>query len=244
MEKKRNRVLRVLHASDIHLGEDGQTNARELDGRAEWALKALVDLSIQARTNLLIIAGDLFDNNRVDATIVDFALRELARAPAPVVILPGNHDCLISDSVYRRTCFSNPTPNICVLTAPGGDTLSFPELDVAVWGKPINSYGGDQRPMMGIPPPGKERWQIAVAHGYYVGTASDEVWSLQISEEEVVRSCRDYVALGHWGTFRCVCDGPVKAYYSGSASSLTSSVAIVDFSDGAGIQVSCCRLPL
>lgn len=237
-------MLRVLHASDIHLGEDGLTNARGLDGRAERALKALVDLSFQARTSLVIIAGDLFDNNRVDTRIVDFALRELARAPAPVVILPGNHDCLVPDSVYRRACFSNLTPNMHVFTASEGDTLSLPELDVAVWGKPINSYGGDLRPMAGTPPRSKERWQIAVAHGYYVGAQSHQIWSLQISEEEIVQSRRDYVALGHWGTFRCVCDGPVKAYYSGSASSATSSVAIVDFFDHVGVQVHSYPLPL
>lgn len=163
-------------------------------------------------------------------------MRELLRALVPVVILPGNHDCLIPDSVYRQACFSKLTPNVRVFTSPEGERFSFPELDLAVWGKPITSYEADHRPMAGIPPRGKERWQIAVAHGYYVGVRNDQIHSFQISEEEIVQSCQDYVALGHWGAFRCVCDEPVKAYYPGSASG-TGMVAIVDLLDKVGVQV-------
>lgn len=235
--------IRVLHTSDIHLrepyqGESGSANASWLDDKAPRALKALVDFSIQAKTNLVIIAGDLFDHNRVDAETIEFTLRELSRASVPVVIVPGNHDCLVSDSVYWRARFSKLASNVRVFTAPEGERFSFPELDVAVWGKPITSYGGDLRPMAGIPPRGRERWQIAVAHGYYVGAQPHPVYSFQVDEDEIVKSCQDYVALGHSPAFRCVCDGPVKAYYSGSASE-TGTVAIVDFLDDVGVEVCC-----
>lgn len=236
MTNQEAKPIRILHTADIHLGERGSANTGGLDDRGQHALKALVDLSIRARTSLVIIAGDLFDHNRVDARTVDFAVRELLRALVPVVILPGNHDCLIPDSVYRQACFSKLTPNVRVFTSPEGERFSFPELDLAVWGKPITSYEADHRPMAGIPPRGKERWQIAVAHGYYVGVRNDQIYSLQISEEEIVQSCHDYVALGHWGAFRCVCDEPVKAYYPGSASG-TGMVAIVDLLDKVGVQV-------
>jgi DNA repair exonuclease SbcCD nuclease subunit len=228
--------IRILHAADIHLGERDSANTGGLDDRGQHALKALVDLSIRARTSLVIIAGDLFDHNRVDPRTVDFAVRELLRALVPVVILPGNHDCLIPDSVYRQASFSELTPIVRVFTSPEGERFSFPELDLAVWGKPITSYEADHRPMAAIPPRGKERWQIAVAHGYYVGVRNDQIYSLQISEEEIVQSSHDYVALGHWGAFRCVCDEPVKAYYPGSASG-TGTVAIVDLLDKVGVQV-------
>jgi len=175
---------------------------------------------------------------------VEFAVQELIRAFVPVVILPGNHDCLAPDSIYQQVSFSKLAPNVHVLTAPKGERLSFPELNLAVWGKPITSYGGDLRPMAGIPPRGWERWQIAVAHGYYVSDRTDQIYySLKISEEEIVQSCQDYVALGHSPAFRCVCSGPVKAYYSGSPSSVTRTVAIVDFLDDGGVQVNSHPLP-
>ena len=234
--------IRALHTSDIHLGEYDSASPGRLD-RPHRALKALIDLSIEAKTSLVIIAGDLFEHNRVDATTVEFALGELHRALVPVLILPGNHDCLVPDSVYRREYFSKLASDVRVFTTPEGERFSFPELDLAVWGKPITWYGGDLRPLAGIPPRGRERWQIAVAHGYYVGAQSHPMTSFQIDEEEIVQSRQDYVALGHWGEFRCVCNGAVKAYYSGSASS-TSTVAIVDFIDDVGVQVRSHPLPL
>jgi DNA repair exonuclease SbcCD nuclease subunit len=195
----------------------GLPNTGEFDDPAQLVLKALVDLSIREEASLVIIAGDFFDHNRVDATTVELALRELLRALTPVVILPGNHDCLVPDSIYQQTCFSKFAPNIRVFTALEGQRFSFPELQLAIWGKPINSYGGNFRPMAGIPPRSSERWQIAVAHGYYVGNLTNQVNSFQISEEEILESRYDYVALGHWGAFRSVCDTSVKACYAGSA---------------------------
>ena len=235
--------VRLLHTSDIHLGEDRFVNTDVPEDRAERVLKALVDLSIQVGADLVVIAGDLFDNNRVDAALVEFAMQELLRAVVPVVILPGNHDCLVPDSVYRRAPFCQLAPNFHVLTALEGEQFRFPELDLAVWGKPINWYGGGLRPLEGIPPRGGERWQIAVAHGHYVGTDTGQPYSFPLSHDEILQSRRDYVALGHWDYFRCVCSDGVKAYYAGSAAA-SSAVAMVDFSDDRGVQVCSYPLPL
>lgn len=235
--------IRIIHTADIHLGaahlrEYDPAKIGEFNDRAHHALKALVDISTQAKTDLILIAGDLFDHNRVDTSTLEFALRELRRAIVPVLILPGNHDCLVADSVYRRVCFPELAPNVRIFTACEGERFSFPELDLAVWGKPIINYEGDIRPMAGIPPRSGERWQIAVAHGCYVDAQPRSFHSFQIDEEEIVKSCRDYIALGHWPSFRCVCNIPVKAFYSGSASE-TGTVAIVDFFDDKGVQVHC-----
>jgi DNA repair exonuclease SbcCD nuclease subunit len=239
LETKR---IRILHTSDIHLGEEGFRISGIYDDRAERALKALVDLAIQVETSLLIVAGDLFDHNRVEDTVVELALQELLRLSAPVVILPGNHDCLSPDSVYWRPYFSDVPSRVHIFTALQGERFSFPELDLALWGKPIDGYGAGLRPMTGVPPRGRERWHIAVAHGHYVDMVLPQIHALQIGREEIVQSCQDYVALGHCGPFHCVCDCPVKDYYSGSASE-TGTVAIVDFSDE-GVQVRPHPLPL
>lgn len=241
--KQRKKSIRILHTSDIHLGEYNPVNTGAIGARAQRALKALVDLSLQNKTDLVIIAGDLFDHNRVDATIVESTLRELNRALVPVVVLPGNHDCLIENSVYRRTYFSKLASNVHIFTALEGEIFSFPELALDIWGKPLNSYGSNLHPMADIAPRGREQWQIAVAHGTYVGALTDQLWSFQISDEEIVQSRRDYVALGHAAAFRCVHNGPVKAFYSGSVSEM-GTVAIVDLLDGTGVQVRSQLMPL
>ena len=229
------RRRRILHTSDLHLAST--------DDGACRSLQALGELAVEAEADLVLIAGDLFEHNRVKDNLVSFVVEQLGGLQRPIIILPGNHDCLVPDSVYYREYLWAAAPNIRVIKALPGETLTWPDLGVTVWGKPINSYGGDLQPLAGVPPRGGEaQWHIAMAHGCYVGSAPHPYYSFQIRQEEIVASQRDYIALGHWATFNCICDGSVKAYYCGSPS-LLGTAAIVDLRDGTGVQVTRCCLP-
>lgn len=234
--------MRLLHTSDIHLGATSTVTKRiSVNDGAHRAFKALIDLAIEITADLLIIAGDLFENNRIKPPIIQFVLQQLDRLDIPIVILPGNHDCLLPDSVFLHKDFTKIDSNIHIFKNPAGEIFYFPKLDVAVWGKPIISYGDNIRPLAGISSRNEEKWRIAVAHGYYVGASTNHEVSFQISEREIIESAHDYIALGHLPSFQCVCDKPVKAYYSGSPSYF-GKVAIVDFHD-ANILVRPHQLP-
>ena len=222
---------RVLHTSDFHL--------ETLNDRACHSLQALVGLVVKMKVDLVVIAGDLFDHNRVDNNLVSFVVEQLRRLPVDVVILPGNHDCLVPDSVYHRHELWKDIPNVRIIRDPQGETLDLPGAGIEVWGKPIDSYdGGKIRPLDGVAQPRENgQWHIAVAHGYYVGDNFPVFPSLHISHQEIATSCQDYVALGHYPVFRCVCSEPVKAYYSDSPS-LHGAVTIVDFNEETGVQVN------
>ncbi len=225
---------RILHTSDLHLASLGD--------RACHSLEALVDLAIKTKVDLVIVAGDLFDNNRVDDNLVSFVAEQLQRLPVDVAILPGNHDCLVPGSVFNRVELWENCANVRVFRAPHGDTLDLPGLGVSVWGKSHNSHESDFRPLAGIPQPqGDGQWHIAVAHGYYVGDEPPLFPSYHITHEEIVTSRQDYIALGHWPVFRCVCNEPVKAYYCDSPS-LFSTANIIDLAEEIGVQVT--RHPL
>ena len=86
---------RILHTSDLHLISLGDEGCRSLEAMVDGAIKTMVDL--------VIIAGDLFDHNRVNDNLVSFAVEQLQRLPMYVIILPGNHDCLAPGSAYLRT---------------------------------------------------------------------------------------------------------------------------------------------
>ncbi|MBA7626591.1 3',5'-cyclic adenosine monophosphate phosphodiesterase CpdA [subsurface metagenome] len=227
---------RILHTSDVHLSSLGD--------RACHSLEAIVNLAIKTEVDLVIIAGDFFDDNRVDDNLVSFVVEQLGRLSVPTFILPGNHDPLVPESVYHRVELWQDAGNIRIFQAPQGETFTLPGL--SVWGKPIVSHTGDLRPLAGIPPPqGKGQWHIAVAHGYYYVDTGPAVFpSFHITHKEIVSSGRDYIALGHCPTFRCVCDAPVKACYCDSPSWASSygAVNIVDLIEGTGVQVSCCSL--
>lgn len=220
---------RILHTSDLHLEWLGDKACRSLE--------ALVDVAIKTKVDLVIIAGDLFESNRIDDDLVSFVAKQLQRLSATVVILPGNHDCLGPGSAFERTELWENCANVRVLRAPQGEILDLVGLGVSVWGKSIDSYLNDIRPLAGIPRPRENgRWHIATANGYYVDAESPIYPSYRITPEEIVSSGWDYIALGHLITFRCVCNEPVKAYYCGSPS-LSGTVAIVDLAEETGVQV-------
>ena len=220
---------RILHTSDWHLQSMGDKACQSID--------SLISLANEVEVDLVVIVGDLFDDNRVEDELVSFTIEQLRRFQAGVVILPGNHDCLIRTSVFERPGFWNEDDNIRLFRSPNGELLDYPDLGISLWGKSIDTYENDVKPMVGIPHPERNgRWHIALAHGYYVGAEAPLFPSYHITREEIVNSGWDYIALGHLINFRCVCEEPM-ACYSGSPS-LTSTVVVVDFDDEKGIQIT------
>ena len=221
---------RILHTSDLHLALLGDKECHSLE--------TVVDIANQTKADLVIIAGDLFDHNRVNDSVVSFAVEQLKRLPMYVAILPGNHDCLTSSSPYERMHLWRECSNVQIFRSPEGETLDLPRLGVSLWGRAFDSYEGDFLPLVGIPQPQMDgQWHIAVAHGYYVSDEPPLFPSFHITQEEIVTSGWDYVALGHLVTFKCVSDGPVKAFYCGSPSA-SGAVAIIDLAEEIGVQVT------
>ena len=226
-------TVRMLHTSDVHLDRAGD--------KACDCLVGLVNLAIERDVDLVLIAGDLFDHNKIKGDLIDFTMTQLRRLPMPVVILPGNHDCLVPGSVYERLGIDEDDDNIRLIRAPEGETLDLPDQGVAVWGKSIASHDGDIRPLAGLPQPQSNgRWSVAVAHGYYVSGDTPLFPSLHITADEIAGSGWDYIALGHVPTFRCVCDKPA-AYYPGSPT-VTGTSALVELDEENGVRVTRCQL--
>ena len=134
----------LLHTSDLHLGRLGDNACR--------CLESVIDLAIERGVDLIIVAGDLFDRGNVDDATVGFVVEQLGRPEVPVVILPGNHDCLLPGTVLTRPEFQEDGGHICVVTAVEGETLQLPGLKISLWGKSNDSYDSDLRPLAEPPP--------------------------------------------------------------------------------------------
>jgi len=52
--------------------------------------------------DLVLLAGDTFESNQLSSAVLDRDARLLAEADVPIVILPGNHDPALPDSVFAR----------------------------------------------------------------------------------------------------------------------------------------------
>ena len=88
----------IVHSSDLHLGTDDSFSEKD---RLAVLPKVLAAAS-ESNADVVVLAGDSFDNHRQPIELLERAAQMLSEYRKPVVILPGNHDPLTPDSVYRR----------------------------------------------------------------------------------------------------------------------------------------------
>lgn len=245
------RPLSVLHTADVHLDSDGYGNAEQHAAHAERGrriFQRVIDRALADRVDLLVIAGDLFDHNRVPDETVAFVRSELDRLRQPVVILPGNHDCLRANAIYDRHDFAVGARHVHMIRRLDGETVELPELDVVVWGRAMEEHEPAFRPLADIPGRDDRRWCLAMAHGFFYEERQRPERSSPIFADEIRDSGWDYVALGHQHVQTDVSQGRVAAHYAGAPvtdwdnAHPEGTVLRIDFSEEDGIRVEPRRL--
>jgi DNA repair exonuclease SbcCD nuclease subunit len=214
--------VRILHTSDIHVGDPVERTG---------AVGALVEAAVAHDVDVVVLVGDTFDHNRVTTEVGQGLVDEVAAIGVPVVILPGNHDCLVPGTIWGRVTLP---ANVHVMTDPAGEQVDLDVLDLRIWGRPHPDYL-DMRPLADLPPRDGHTWQVALAHGHMVLGRHDLHRAYLITPEEIAASDRDYVALGHWDVPHDMSAGTVTAAYSGSASRyrVCALVTLTSAADGA-----------
>jgi DNA repair exonuclease SbcCD nuclease subunit len=241
------RPLRVLHTADVHLGSDVYGDASRQAAHDEGSrhlFRGIVDRALADRVDLLLIAGDLFDHNRVPDEMAAFVRTELDRLRQPVVILPGNHDALQPHAVYDRAEFTAGAPHVHVIRTLDGEPIEFSELDLVVWGRAMEEHEPGFQPLGYVPRRDDRRWCLAMGHGFFYPTGQRPERSSPILAEEIRDSGWDYIALGHQHIQTDVSQGRTVAYYAGAPGldgdglHRAGTVLRIDFSVADGVRVS------
>jgi DNA repair exonuclease SbcCD nuclease subunit len=204
----------LVHSSDLHVDEDRAAGSRDGEGTA--TLRTVLATAQALRADAVLLAGDTFENNQLSLAILDRAQRLLAETGMPVVILPGNHDPALAQSVFVRGGLGE-LPNVNILGVTHDESVSFPAFDLEIWGYAHRDYF-NMAPLRG-PRQRSTRWQVAMAHGHYEPPetrANPLRPSWVFGDEEIAATGADYLALGHWDRPMRVGIGAVPAYYSGS----------------------------
>jgi len=240
------RPLSILHTADVHLDSDGYGDAARQAAhreRGRRVLTRIVDLALADRVDLLLIAGDLFDHNRVPDDTADFVRAELGRLRQPVVIMPGNHDVMVANGVHDRHDFAAGASHVHVIRRLDGETIDFPELDAVVWGRAMQEHTPAFQPLAHVPVRDDRRWCLAMAHGFFYPERQRPERSSPIFADEVRDTGWDYLALGHHHVRADVSQGAVTACYAGAPllewgdEPAAGSVLRVDFSAADGVRV-------
>jgi DNA repair exonuclease SbcCD nuclease subunit len=227
----------IVHSSDLHLGVDDSFN----DADKLAVLPKVLCAAEKAGAHVVMLAGDTFDNHRQPLHLLERAAEMLRAYDKPIVILPGNHDPLTPDSVYRRAGLAS-IPNVTILGLTVNESVIFPEFELEIWGRAHVNYS-DMSPLAD-PRPRSAPWHLAMAHGHYVDGARDPnrlIGSWLIHHEELIATGADYVALGHWNQATAVGDGSVIAHYSGSPE-YVGTVNLVRLLENNQVEVS--QVPL
>jgi DNA repair exonuclease SbcCD nuclease subunit len=244
------RSLRLVHTADVHLGELPNAWSSAAPDADERAFARVIDTVLAERADALLIAGDLFDSNRVAEPAIRFAADQIGRVSCPVVLIPGNHDCYDGSSIYRRFDFRAIGDHVHPLYAEEGEVVVFEELGLTVWGKGLVEHAPANRPMAGVPGRDAEarpagHWLVGLAHGHFVEDRR-ELRSSLITPDEIAGSGLDYLALGHVHVFRDVSQGTVRACYPGapriSYAPDVGSLAIIRLDPASGIAIEERRL--
>jgi DNA repair exonuclease SbcCD nuclease subunit len=220
----------LVHSSDLHIGDEETTRA--CGGDETLLLAQVLDAARMVRADAVLLAGDIFENNRVPRVLGDRVAKLVARAGRPVVVLPGNHDPLVADAIWRSVARAAPD-NLFVLGVTRPRAVVLARLGLEVWGNPHRSYD-DMAPLR-APRRRRTAFQVVLAHGHYEPVPDRRrrlrpAWL--IGAAEIAATGADYVALGHWNRATPVAGGRVPAHYSGSPE-LSRSVNVVTLG-GAG----------
>lgn len=166
-------TLRILHLSDLHLdrafagmGCHGDLARRRRIGLRD-ALRRAGEAAMQHECSAVTIGGDLYEHERADLETGRFLAETFASwQPLPVLIAPGNHDCLLPGALYSRVEWPS---NVRVFREP---TLTPVDLDdgVTVWGLAHLEPAWQGDPLGSAPRDLANGTHLALFHGAEVGS--------------------------------------------------------------------------
>ena len=99
-------MIRFLHTADWQIGTQfGQFDAEEAAHLAEARFETVRRIATEAaarRVDAVLVAGDVFDQQTVSDTVIRRLFGSLAGFSGPWIMLPGNHDAALVESVWTR----------------------------------------------------------------------------------------------------------------------------------------------
>lgn len=141
----------------------------------------------EEKTDLLLIAGDLFHRQPLlrELRELDALFAELTHTK--VVVIAGNHDYLKADSYYRRYKWKS---EVYGLMSGELDYIEFPELATCVYGLSYLKKEITEPLYDNAFPEHRQRIEILLAHG------GDEK-HIPIQKNRLMQLGYDYIAFGH-----------------------------------------------
>ncbi|MBU8898332.1 DNA repair exonuclease [Corallococcus sp. M34] len=193
-------MVKILHSADWQMGLRARHVADVAAAVREARLAAarnVIQAANAKRVDAVVLAGDIFEDNLVEDRLVHAVLGILAECRSPVFILPGNHDALTPDAVYRRASWKQRPAHVRVLDTDA--PVPIPGTPAVLLAAPLRQKKGMKDPTsVWCEQPRAEGIRIGVAHGSLRIPGKHSADDFPIGPDVVTRAGLDYLALGHW----------------------------------------------
>ena len=207
--------MKIMHTADVHLSSHHPQRLQ--------ALRKVVELGRDEGIDLLLVAGDLFDDDQ-QARVLKGEVRDLfSNIPFKVVAIPGNHDQkAFAEESFYGTEFTALTAKPCsILDFPGWRLVGVPYGEV--------SFASLREDLTQAAAPGKKN--ILMLHcSWSLPFHTDEDYGgedlryLPVTEATLTGLGFDYILAGHFHSSYRQRILPCKAVfvYPGSPVSITA----------------------
>ena len=210
---------RFLHTADWQIGRrysqfDPDDAAHVAEERTN-AVARLAALATERQVDAVLVAGDVFDAQTVGDRVIRRLFAAMAEFAGPWVMIPGNHDAALTESVWSQALRLGVIPgNLHLALEPG--VIRLEAIETAVLAAPLtqrHTYTDTTECFDSTATP--EGWlRIGLAHGSVAGFLPGEIDSANPISADRCKSARlDYLALGDWHGWKPVND---RCAYSGT----------------------------
>jgi DNA repair exonuclease SbcCD nuclease subunit len=211
-------AISIIHTADWQIGKPfanipGDAGAMLREQRFH-TIRRIAEVAQERAVDAVLVAGDVFDNNAVKDETIRRAMNAMAGFPGPWVLLPGNHDAALAESVWTRIKRWGVPDNLMLATSPepialaDGRAVVLPAplrrrqevVDLTEWFDAAETPAGAVR--------------IGLAHGSVANRLPEEAEAKNpIADDRADRARLDYLALGDWHGTREIAP---RTWYAGT----------------------------
>lgn len=196
--------LKILHFADVHLGRGFSDYAESSDALSEArfeTLEQLIKTANEKACDAVVVAGDLFDRTSMNKADVVRAVQSLNKFEnGPVLLLPGNHDYITSDSKLWRYVSEAKGENVIVLDETSPVDLTHYDINAVIYPGPCHAKHSSENQIQWVKDIEKDvsKLHVGIAHGSVTGVAPDfNDEHFPMTKDELKNAGVDLWLLGH-----------------------------------------------
>lgn len=208
-----------LHTADWQMGRtysrfDTEDGAALVEARFQ-SIETLAELANEHQCDAVLVAGDVFDAQTVSDRTIRRVFNATKAFTGPWVMLPGNHDAALAESVWTRAQRLGAVPdNVHLALQPGVTNLELQGISVLSAPLTQRHTYSDLTDFFDIAETPEESIRIGLAHGSVQGVLADDIDSTNpISPNRAETARLDYLGLGDWHGTKQINE---RTWYSGT----------------------------